>query len=339
MSDELHHLPGVDSVDAGGPVPTPHPPIPPFLYPVLALAFGGILVFSFSRILLFISKLTLHLGGHQIEGKTITAVIALLMALNILVGAALVAYGKRVRQRPASYPLLVGAGVVVVAAGFVALGLKAPGEKPKGPPAQAVPLVAQGLKFQQTALQFTAGGRVTVRFDNKDVGTSHNFVLFNGKDANAPVIFRGQIVTGPTTANYSFKAPGPGSYYFHCDVHPTTMFGTATVGAGPPGGGGPGAGGLGGPVTLDAKNISFVQKTLTAASGGPITVHFDNMDAGTPHNFVVFNGTAATAPVIFRGDIVTGPGTKDYTFTAPPPGTYFFHCDVHPQMTGSLTVE
>ena len=53
----------------------------------------------------------------------------------------------------------------------------------------------------------------------------------------------------------------------------------------------------------------------------------------------VFNGSDATAPAIFHGDLVTGPGSLDYTFTLPGPGTYFFHCDVHPvQMTGTITL-
>jgi plastocyanin len=36
------------------------------------------------------------------------------------------------------------------------------------------------------------------------------------------------VVTGPTTTTYDIPALKPGTYYFHCDVHPT-MNGTATV--------------------------------------------------------------------------------------------------------------
>src|SRR5205823_9897940 len=84
-----------------------HGGLPPILYPLLAIVFGGILVWSFSRILLSVSKRD-------------AAAIALLMALNILIGAALVAYGPRVRRRSAAFPLLVGAGIVVIAAGSLA---------------------------------------------------------------------------------------------------------------------------------------------------------------------------------------------------------------------------
>jgi plastocyanin len=36
-------------------------------------------------------------------------------------------------------------------------------------------------------------------------------------------------VTGPATASYHVPALKPGTYYFHCDVHPTTMHGNIDV--------------------------------------------------------------------------------------------------------------
>src|SRR5207244_884883 len=117
----------------------------------------------------------------------------------------------------------------------------------------------------------------------------------------------------------------PGTFYFHCDVHPTQMKGTVTVSAGSAGGGGPGAA-----ATIVAKGIAFHPTQLTVQGGGQITIHFDNQDPTTTHNMEVFNGPDATAPSLFKGDLVTGPARKDYTFAAPPPGSYFFHCDIHP---------
>jgi plastocyanin len=88
-----------------------------------------------------------------------------------------------------------------------------------------------------------------------------------------------------------------------------------------------------------AQGTAFQPTEVPVKGGGQVTIHFDNRDAGIPHNIAVFQGADASAPLVFRGDLVTGPATKDYTFTAPPPGTYFFHCDVHPtQMTGTITV-
>jgi hypothetical protein len=63
----------------------------------------------------------------------------------------------------------------------------------------------------------------------------------------------------------------------------------------------------------------------------------NNQDAGVLHNFAVYTNAQATTRV-FMGDLVAGPIVHDYTFTAPPPGTYFFRCDVHPDtMTGTFT--
>ncbi len=202
--------------------------LPPLLYPLLAVLFGGALVWSYSRILLAVSSQTITLFGAKVQGKGVAAVIALLVPLNVLVGAALVAYGARVRRRPASFPLLVAAGLVVVAAGVAALNISSPSEA-TGPKGQAVALVAQNISFQPTSFTLRAGAQVTIDFSNKDVQTQHNFVLFPGKDATGKPLFTGQIITGPATAAYSFTAPGPGTYFFHCAVHPTQMTGTVTV--------------------------------------------------------------------------------------------------------------
>jgi plastocyanin len=304
------------------------PRLPPIAYPVLAVGFVAVLVWSFSRILLAVSTLRLHVGGIDIGGKAATAAIAMLVALNVLVGSALVAYGRRVRRRPASFPLLLAAGALMVAGGVAALSVKQPAA---GAERQVVALTAQGVKFLPTSLTFRSGGQVTIDFDNKDAGTMHNFHLFNGADATAPTLYPGALITGPATTQYTFTAPPPGMYFFHCDVHPTQMTGTVTVTAGPAPS--PGV------INETAKGTAFLQPQLSAPAGGQITIHFDNQDANVPHNIVVFNGADASAPMLFNGPPLTGPGSVDYSFTAPPPGTYFFHCIFHPdQMMGTLTV-
>ncbi|HEX8099721.1 MAG TPA: cupredoxin domain-containing protein [Actinomycetota bacterium] len=321
----------------------PRPRLPPVAYPLLALIFGGIIVWSFSRILLAVSA-------------NAAVIVATLAALNILIGAALVAYGRRVRGRSVAFPILIGAGIAVVAAGFVTwavVGERAPEEEAAGPkgggPAQSVTLTAKELKFVETKLTFKAESKVSLRVVNQDQGVPHNFVLFNGEDESGSQIFRGQVVTGPTTATYSFTAPGPGSYFFHCEVHPTTMKGTAIVGgaggAPEPGDGSsspgtaPGQGGTtAGAVPLEAKNISFVEKQLSVAAGGQVAVKFTNSDNGVPHNFAVYEDKSATK-VLFRSDPFPGPATKTLTFKAPSPGSYFFRCDIHPtQMSGTFVV-
>jgi len=299
--------------------------LPPIAYPLLAVLFGGALVWSFSRVLLAV-------------GKDQAVAIAILMALNILVGSALIAYGSRVRRRPAALPFLVLAGAALIAVGLVAnfaYGDRGPEKKKAEAKAQTVDVTAQGTKFLETQLTLTAGAKVTINFDNKDAATQHNIAIFKGTDATGPAVFRGSFVTGPKVARYSFTAPPPGTYFFHCDVHPQQMTGTVTVKPEGPGGAAPSA------PTITAANTAFSPATLRvlAPPGANVTIHFVNKDAGIQHNIAVFNGADATAPLIFRGAFVTGTAAKDYTFKAPPPGTYYFHCDVHPlQMKGTITI-
>jgi plastocyanin len=174
---------------------------------------------------------------------------------------------------------------------------------------------------------------VTLEFDNMDGGTPHNVVITKDP-AGAQALFTGTVITGPAKTRYTFTAPPPGAYFFHCEIHPTIMKGKVRVtGGGAPGGGGP-SGGL----AITAQNTAFQPTSLTASGGGQITIHFDNRDANIPHNVVVTKDAAGT-DILFSGDIVTGPAAKDYTFAAPPPGDYFFHCAIHPlQMKGVLKI-
>ncbi len=309
------------------------PRLTPFAYPLLALVFGGILVWSVSRVLLAVS------AGAAVAVGT-------LLSLNILIGAALVAYGGRVRGRPAALPLLVGAGLAVVAAGVVSgflVGEREVGEhaaegagREGGGGGEAVTLTARGSQFVERQLDFTADSRVTLRFVNEDQSVPHNFVLFRGEDESAPQIFRGEVVTGPAETTYSFTAPGAGSYFFYCEVHPQTMTGMAKVGgAGATEGQGETEAGA---VSLTAENSTFTPTQLTVPAGGQVTIRFTNSDQGLPHNFAVYEDQSATRE-IYKGETFPGPANRNETFKAPPPGRYFFRCDIHPTtMRGTLVV-
>jgi plastocyanin len=126
----------------------------------------------------------------------------------------------------------------------------------------------------------------------------------------------------------------PGSYFFHCEVHPTTMTGTIQAAEGEGGGGG---GGGGGPVTVVAQNIAFDTSEIHLPPGAPSTITFDNRDAGTPHNVAIY-GDQSLGEVLFQGELITGPATAEYQVPPLDPGTYYFQCDVHPNMQGSVVV-
>jgi plastocyanin len=90
-------------------------------------------------------------------------------------------------------------------------------------------LTAQNYAFDKQTLSAPAGSTVTLTFTNKDSGVPHNFALYTDNSAST-AIFKGQIVTGPTTTTYTFTAPSTkGSYFYRCDVHPSSMYGTFTV--------------------------------------------------------------------------------------------------------------
>ncbi len=40
----------------------------------------------------------------------------------------------------------------------------------------------------------------------------------------------GEIFSGVAQMESTFTTPGPGTYFFRCDVHPVTMVGTVVVG-------------------------------------------------------------------------------------------------------------
>src|SRR5688572_11521023 len=77
-----------------------------------------------------------------------------------------------------------------------------------------------------------------------------------------------------------------------------------------------GGGGGGTTVQLVARDISFDKGEITLAAGAETTIEFDNQDQGLPHNFAVYEDDSAET-AIFQGDIVEGPDTAEYSFTAP----------------------
>jgi plastocyanin len=94
-------------------------------------------------------------------------------------------------------------------------------------------------------------------------------------------------------------------------------------------------GGGGGVVAITAQNTAFDTTTIDMPPEQQVTISFTNNDP-LPHNLSIY--TAAGGEPVFQGEVVTGPTTVEYSVVTPPPGTYFFQCDVHPQMTGNVAV-
>jgi plastocyanin len=85
--------------------------------------------------------------------------------------------------------------------------------------------------------------------------------------------------------------------------------------------------------SIDAKDIKFSSSALSVPAGKPFQLFFRNLD-GAPHNVAIYRDSSAAQP-LFVGETITNAATT-YQVPAIPAGTYFFRCDVHPQMTGSV---
>jgi plastocyanin len=84
-------------------------------------------------------------------------------------------------------------------------------------------------------------------------------------------------------------------------------------------------------------DTAFVPTTLDAPAGEPFVLEFENQDEGVPHNVAIYRDESAEES-LFVGDLVDGPTTATYDVPALDAGDYFFRCDVHPAMTGTVEV-
>ena len=85
-------------------------------------------------------------------------------------------------------------------------------------------------------------------------------------------------------------------------------------------------------VSIVAKEIKFVPTALSVKADTAFDILFDNQD-GAPHNIDISSSGGTT---VFKGEIVTK-ATVDNAVPALAAGTYQFWCEVHPNMTGTLT--
>ena len=99
------------------------------------------------------------------------------------------------------------------------------------PSGTTIKLVAKDTMFNASCLAAPAGQAVTVNFDDQDP-LQHNLAIYSADpmmDKNAKTLFKGDLVNGPKTMTYNIPALTAGTYHFHCDIHPTQMYGTFVV--------------------------------------------------------------------------------------------------------------
>jgi plastocyanin len=289
----------------------------PIVLPLGILVLIAGVLYGFSRVLL------------NIEGSAATT-IALVVAGGIVVAAAIAATRPQVRGSTVVAMAGAVAGIAMLSGG-IALAVIAGGEggEQGGGQAAVVALTAKNIEFVQTDLQAPASKPFTLAFDNQDAGTQHNVQIFDNPDYSGTPLFDGDLVTGVAKANYAVPALDPGTYAFRCVVHPQ-MTGTITAAAGGGGGGAPA-------VEVAAQNLEFDTNEIDLPPDTASTIAFDNKDAGVQHNIAIY-ADDSLGELLFKGDIVTGPATATYDVPAIPAGAYYFHCDIHPTMNGSVVV-
>lgn len=91
----------------------------------------------------------------------------------------------------------------------------------------ALSISAAGLAFDTNCLVAGADKPFTIDFSNDDSAT-HNIAIFTNSDATKN-LFTGDPVTGGDSAAYDVQALPANDYFFRCDFHPASMFGTLTV--------------------------------------------------------------------------------------------------------------
>ena len=153
----------------------------------------------------------------------------------------------------------------------------------------------------------------------------------------ATVLQSGVLTTGSANGGTPGASADPGG----SGVPPASGGSGAPTGpgaSGPPGSGAPGEAppGPSADVTVEAVAIAFVQTAWTGPADQPFTLALVNNDPGTPHNIEL---TDASGAEVFNGEIFNGIETRVYDVPALPAGAYPFICSVHPNMTGTATLQ
>lgn len=91
-----------------------------------------------------------------------------------------------------------------------------------------------------------------------------------------------------------------------------------------------------GAVTVTAADLEFDATSIDVDAGQAFTITFVNNDS-VPHNISVY--TEEGGERLVEGEVINEGETTEIEVGALEPGTYYFVCDLHPEMNGPLVVE
>jgi plastocyanin len=90
-------------------------------------------------------------------------------------------------------------------------------------------------------------------------------------------------------------------------------------------------------IELSAKDLAFDKTALQISPSGAL-IDFDNADT-QPHNLAIYPSEDELDSPLFKGAIIPAGGRTEYEVGPIEPGDYYFHCDVHPTMSGDVAVK
>jgi plastocyanin len=91
-----------------------------------------------------------------------------------------------------------------------------------------------------------------------------------------------------------------------------------------------------GNVEITAADLAFDATTIVAPAGEAFTITLVNNDSA-PHNISVYVEEGGDS--IVQGDVIDGGAEVTVEVPALDAGEYFFVCDLHPDMNGTVVVE
>ena len=86
-------------------------------------------------------------------------------------------------------------------------------------------------------------------------------------------------------------------------------------------------------VAITSRDLKFDVATMTVPADSQFSLRLTNLDAA-PHNVAIYQDNLA-ADDVFVGDVITSSSIV-YEVPALEAGSYFFRCDLHPDMNGTL---
>ena len=85
---------------------------------------------------------------------------------------------------------------------------------------------------------------------------------------------------------------------------------------------------------IAAKDLRFSTSAMSAPADKAFQIAFDNQESAL-HNVAIYRDSSAREKV-FGSEPFSGPAVVTYAVPALAAGTYYFRCDVHPDMSGQL---